>query len=96
MQLTYYEFAKEELETLDNGAPPTGSSFTTTSSDDLDSGQHLNRQTPQDIDDLENEQQQHAQQRDAAGLEPVRPYCFRHLPQSTLMPLFPPTNAPVT
>ena len=95
MQLTYYEFAKEELETLDNGAPPTGSSFTTSSSDDLDSGQHLDRQTPQDSDALDAEQQ-HAQQREAAGLEPVRPYCFRHLPPSTLTPLFPPTNAPVT
>ena len=36
LQLTYYEFAKEELEQLDNGMSTNASSLTSTSSDSAD------------------------------------------------------------
>ena len=67
MQLTYYEFAKEELETLDTGAPTTGSSFTTSSSD---SGQVVDQQAPDDSANLDQDDEQ-AQQREDAGINAV-------------------------
>lgn len=73
MQLTYFEFAKEELETLNNGTATTGSSFTTSSSDDLDSGRHLERQTPHEEADPEPEHA-YGQQQTAPGLETVLPF----------------------
>lgn len=75
LQLTYYEFAKEELETLDNGNATTGSSITTSSSDELDTGQQLDRQTPKGSADMDAEQE-HALQRDDEGLEPVHQNFF--------------------
>lgn len=67
LQLTYYEFAKEELETLDNGAATTGSSITTSSSDELEAGQQLDRHSAEPIT-----AQGHAMQRDSAGFETVQ------------------------
>ena len=83
MQLTYYEFAKEELETLDTGAATTGSSFTSSSSD---SGQ------PADQEALANsvvadQEYEHAQRGDDPDFDLVRflgqlgiPVTFLHTP----------------
>lgn len=67
MQLTYYEFAKEELEQLGAGVCGGTSSFTSSSSDTLDSSQPTTGQTtPEDrekhLQDAEEDyphQQQH-------------------------------------
>ena len=72
-QLTYYEFAKEELEQLDSGVAGTGTastSFTSSSSDTQDSSQPTGQTTPQDreehLHDAEEEDSayQHQQQHD--------------------------------
>ena len=67
MQLTYYEFAKEELEQLDTGGCGRTSSFTSSSSDTLDSSQPTTGQTtPQDrekhLPDAEEDYAQQQQQ----------------------------------
>ena len=65
--MTYYEFAKEELEQLDNGN--SGSiSFTSSSSDTLDSSDRTGQSTPEDRDvrqqpyDAEEDYNHHQQQ----------------------------------
>ncbi|KAL3139207.1 hypothetical protein ABBQ32_005978 [Trebouxia sp. C0010 RCD-2024] len=67
LKLTYYEFAKEELDQLDTGGCGGNSSFTSSSSDTLDSSQHTTGQTtPQDqekpLHDGEEDYAHHQQQ----------------------------------
>lgn len=71
-QLTYFEFAKEELEQLDNGVSGTATattSFTSSSSDTQDSSQPTGQTTPnyrekhlRDDDEQEDYAHQHQQQ----------------------------------
>lgn len=69
MQLTYFEFAKEELEQLDTGGCGGTSSFTSSSSDTLDSSQPTTGQTtPQDQETpLHNGEEDYAQQQQQHG-----------------------------
>ena len=64
-QLTYYEFAKEELEQLHNGVSDTGTattSFTSSSSDTQNSSQPTGQTTPEDHE----KHLQHAEDQDYA------------------------------
>ena len=73
IQLTYYEFAKEELEQLCNGMSSSGatSSFTSTSSDTQESSERTGQTTPVDrekhLQEEDYAQQQQQQQQHVGG-----------------------------
>lgn len=72
-KLTYYEFAKEELEQLDNGMSTNASSLTSTSSDSADDTGQSTPQTQGDHEDGEErcDHNQHRQPADASEEEGV-------------------------
>ena len=63
LQLTYFEFAKEELEVLDMPTGTNNSSFTSTSDDTLDSGEDSGELAQNGRDQPAGEQQCNMQRR---------------------------------